>query len=94
MKEGGEIHLISRLTDSSWRLEVRDNGPGIPEEIRGRLFEAFSSHGKSNGTGLGLALAKQFIEQHAGTITVVTGPGQGTAFTLELPLEMDIGEVA
>lgn len=62
-----------------------DNGPGIPEAMRGRLFESFATHGKKNGTGLGLAIVKKIVEDHDGTIDVVSAPGAGTTFRVALP---------
>jgi signal transduction histidine kinase len=85
MGPGGEIRFISRVEDGVWHLEVRDTGPGIPDEIMDRLFEPFATHGKATGTGLGLALAKQFVEQHGGCITVQSQRGRGTTFFIEIP---------
>ena len=64
-------------------LSVRDTGPGIAEEVRGKLFELFVST-KVAGGGLGLAIAKQIAEEHGGTISYVTSP-QGTTFTVAIP---------
>ena len=58
------------------RLQVRDNGPGIPEEIRERLFEPFVS-GRSGGSGLGLAIVQRAVEAHRGLVLVDSGPGCG-----------------
>jgi two-component system nitrogen regulation sensor histidine kinase GlnL len=65
-------------------VQIIDNGPGIPEEIRERIFYPLVS-GRSNGTGLGLALAQTFVQQHHGSIEVTSRPGQ-TCFALRLPL--------
>ena len=69
------------------RILVRDNGPGIPEEIRDRIFEPFQSLGSKKGLGLGLAIARQFTEAHGGTLTFATEAGRGTAFCISLPQE-------
>lgn len=85
MGRGGRFTLhVAKLGD---RLVFRmsDTGPGIPEEIRGRLFESFATHGKAEGTGLGLAIVKRIAEEHGGTITFKTGAGKGTTFLLALP---------
>lgn len=61
-----------------------DDGPGIPEEIRGRIFESFTTHGKKGGTGLGLAIVRKIVEDHGGTVSVESEPGH-TVFTIVLP---------
>ena len=65
-------------------FRVRDNGPGIPEPMRARLFEPFATFGKAGGTGLGLAIVQQIVEAHDGRIRVDTSP-RGTTFTVTLP---------
>jgi signal transduction histidine kinase len=79
------------VTIRSWRagsvvtIEVVDNGPGIPERIRPRLFEAFQSAARAGGAGLGLAIASELIRAHGGTINLAaTGP-QGTIFEVIVP---------
>ncbi len=78
------------VTLRSWRegtvvtIEVKDNGPGIPERIRPKLFEAFQSAG-SGGTGLGLAIAAELVRAHGGDVKLhSTGP-EGTCFTVTVP---------
>jgi two-component system nitrogen regulation sensor histidine kinase GlnL len=66
------------------QIEVIDNGPGIPSEIAGEVFEPFVS-GRENGTGLGLALVSKIISEHAGWISVETVPGR-TCFRISLPV--------
>src|SRR5688572_12664024 len=69
------------------RIQVRDTGPGIPEEIRERLFEPFVS-GRPGGSGLGLAIVQRAVEAHRGLVLVESGPGAGTIFTIFLPARM------
>ena len=63
-----------------------DNAGGVPAEIEGRLFESFATHGKAEGTGLGLAVVKKIVGDHHGTIRVDNRPGEGVTFRLRLPL--------
>ena len=66
-------------------LAIADNGPGVPESIRDRIFYPLVS-GREGGTGLGLTLAQTFVAQHNGTIECESEPGR-TVFTILLPLE-------
>ena len=70
--------------DHAVRLTVSDDGPGIPDDIRERLFEPFVS-GRAGGTGLGLAIVQRAIEAHRGAVLVDSAPGSGTTFTIYLP---------
>jgi two-component system sensor histidine kinase FlrB len=65
-------------------IEVADQGPGVPEDSRNKIFEAFYT-GKTQGTGLGLAVVRRVIEQHNGTISVEANPGGGALFRAEIP---------
>ena len=70
-------------------LVVADEGPGVPEEVKGRIFEPFATYGKKKGTGLGLAVAQRFVEDHGGRVELLSGPfppASGAAFRLVLPL--------
>jgi signal transduction histidine kinase len=60
----------------------------MDERTRARIFEPFFTT-KKKGTGLGLAIARQIVEQHGGAIRVESAPGEGTRFTIELPLSPD-----
>ena len=84
MPEGGKLTVICDKVGDRLVFTVQDSGPGIPLELRGRLFELFAT-GKKGGTGLGLAIVKKILDDHHGTIHVETGP-TGTTFVLELPL--------
>lgn len=68
-------------------IEVEDNGPGMTENVRSRLFEPYFST-KTNGTGLGLAIVKRIISDHQGFIRIHSAPGDGTKFTIELPINL------
>jgi len=65
-------------------LRVSDNGPGIPEDVRERLFEPFVT-GRVGGTGLGLAIVQRAVEAHRGLVLVDTKVGRGTTFTVYFP---------
>jgi two-component system, NtrC family, sensor kinase len=67
-------------------VEVKDDGPGIEDEARGRLFDPFFST-KTGGTGLGLALTHQIVKDHGGDIQVTSPPGAGATFVVRLPAE-------
>lgn len=85
--DGGEIRLEADKPDEgTLELRVTDNGPGIPEEIRGTIFEPFVTAGKKQGMGLGMAIAKTIVEAHGGTISFVTETGKGTTFAIRLPV--------
>lgn len=86
MGEGGHFTWRVAERDGKLVLECSDDGPGIPEEIRGRLFESFATHGKQDGTGLGLAMAKRIVEAHEGAIECNSVAGQGATFVITLPL--------
>jgi signal transduction histidine kinase len=82
----GEIPHGTNL-EHAVRLQVRDNGPGIPPEIRDRLFDPFVSS-RPGGTGLGLAIVQRAVEAHRGLVLVDSAPGTGTTFTIFLPARM------
>jgi len=84
-KGGGRVQImVDRRDDGALILTVSDDGPGIPDEIRAKLFAPFATHGKEGGTGLGLAVVRTIVEDHGGSVSVESEPGQ-TTFTLVLP---------
>ncbi len=85
--EGGHITLVASREGDDIVFTVSDDGPGIPEEIRGRLFDAFVSKGKAGGSGLGLAMVRKIVEEHHGSVSYESGPGIGTRFELRIPIE-------
>ncbi len=70
-------------------IEVRDNGSGMDEKTKQRLFSPFFSSKGGKGTGLGLLVTRKIIEEHSGTIDVATSLGNGTAFTIRLPYKIE-----
>lgn len=84
-KSGGAITINATLDDDGLSLDVSDTGPGIPEEVRHNLFEAFSTHGKEKGLGLGMAITHSIVTAHDGTLTFETQTGKGTVFHIHLP---------
>ena len=68
-------------------FEVTDNGTGMDDEVKSRLFSTFFSTKGAKGTGLGLLVTSKLIEEHKGTIQVASTLGEGTTFTFKLPFE-------
>jgi len=90
LPHGGNLWVRSRMVPevSSVQLEVQDDGVGIPAEILPNLFEPFfTTKEKGHGVGLGLAISKGIAERHRGRIDVESKPGQGTKFTITLPVD-------
>ena len=68
-------------------MDVEDTGPGIPDEIRDRIFEPFfTTKPVGQGTGLGLSLCHGIVEGHGGTLSLISEPGEGAIFRVELPV--------
>jgi two-component system, NtrC family, sensor kinase len=90
-RSGGHIHVATRYLEGFHmaEIEISDNGIGMSEEIIGRIFDPFYTN-KETGTGLGLAITHGIIQQHNGTISVVSRVGEGSTFTIRLPF--DCGE--
>lgn len=85
MSDGGTISVYVRAEGMSVVVGVDDQGGGIPEEVRSRIFDPFFST-KGEGTGLGLAITRQIVEAHGGSIAVEPREGGGTSFRLLLPI--------
>jgi signal transduction histidine kinase len=84
------VRVWSERRGGAVRLSVRDQGPGIPDDFRDRIFEKFSQADASTtrekgGTGLGLHIARRFIEHMHGRIGYESEPGRGSTFWIELP---------
>jgi GAF domain-containing protein len=96
--EGGRIRIDARQSDGAVEISVSDTGIGIAPDDLPKIFEEFRQVGsdyahKSEGTGLGLTLAKKFVELHGGRIWVESAPGKGSTFTFTLP-EMPLSRAA
>ena len=84
MPEGGTIHASVTATEGCVSLTIRDEGPGVPPEIREQIFNPFFTT-KAKGTGLGLAKVQRVAESHGGSASCTSEPGGGASFTLTLP---------
>jgi signal transduction histidine kinase len=88
---GGEVDVRAMRVNGELRVAVADTGPGIAPEDRERIFEEFQQSetggAHQEGTGLGLALSKRFVELHGGRIWVESEVGSGSTFTFALPME-------
>jgi signal transduction histidine kinase len=87
MPSGGTLRVVTRRCDEppGALVELTDTGPGIPPDVRERLFQPFFTT-KATGTGLGLAIVRRTVEAHSGHITFESPPGGGTTFRVVLPL--------
>jgi signal transduction histidine kinase len=82
----GTLLVEARRVGEVLQIAVQDSGPGIPDEIADNLFDPFVSYGKPSSTGLGLAICKQIVEAHGGTIGLAPSPDGGARFVVELPV--------
>lgn len=84
-----QLRFIARAEEgaegSHVRLDVRDDGPGLPPRARDTLFQPFAGSAKPGGTGLGLAIAREVLQAHGGDIRLLSSTGEGTCFRLILP---------
>ncbi|MHC4480040.1 MAG: ATP-binding protein [Planctomycetota bacterium] len=87
--EGGQARVRAEVPQDAGRLivTVEDDGSGMSQEVRERLFEAFYTTKGGRGTGLGLALVHKIVQEHAGSIEVDSEPGQGASFRVSIPVE-------
>lgn len=88
MHDGGNFTIVSTQTEETLTLEFKDDGPGIPSDLQGNLFDPFTTSGKKGGTGLGLAIVKKIVDEHQGTIAFSSSTETGTCFTVTLPLNI------
>lgn len=88
MPNGGVLVFAMDAGPAEVTFAVADTGPGIPEHLRSTLFEPFVTHGKSSGTGLGMAITKAVVDAHRGRISVSSEAGRGTRFEITIPREV------
>ncbi|MBK3393267.1 GHKL domain-containing protein [Psychrobacter sp. M9-54-1] len=92
-KPDGKIEVRTRADDNHVYIDVSDNGKGMSAEVLNQIFEPFfTTKGAREGTGLGMAISQQIMEQHNGDIKAVSTEGVGTTFTLTLPIDNDLTE--
>ena len=85
MPEGGSVTVSTHEELADVRLEIRDTGTGMPEEVRLRCFEPFFTTKGEGGTGLGLAMVYGTVERHGGVMEIESAVGEGTTFIIRLP---------
>ena len=88
MPKGGDLTITAKQIDGLVEVGFSDTGVGISDEDIGKIFEPLFTT-KARGTGLGLSICQLIVSQHQGTIDVTSEPGQGTIFTVRLPLSLD-----
>jgi signal transduction histidine kinase len=84
MKSGGELRLESAMNEDQAEIRISDTGPGIPEEMREKIFRLYFTT-KQGGSGIGLAMAYRIVQLHDGSVDFISQPGAGTTFILHLP---------
>ena len=87
-ERGGRLRISAELTSTFLAIEVADTGPGIPEQVRTRLFEPFAGSSKADGNGLGLAICREILRAHGGEIELLGTSEHGTIFRLRLPARL------
>jgi len=85
MPDGGEMIITTRKDPEGAAIEITDTGIGIERDLLPRVFAPFFST-KKEGSGLGLSLTRRIVQEHGGEIEVKSEPGQGTLFTIRIPL--------
>ena len=87
IKESGVIYIFLSKSDDWIKLEVKDEGAGIPKKIISRIFDPFfTTKDVGKGAGLGLSICQTIVEKHNGSITVQSEPNKGSTFTVQLPI--------
>jgi hypothetical protein len=86
MPQGGNFYVITKREGDKIRIELKDNGLGIPDSLKDRIFEPFMTHGKKQKSGLGLAIAEKIIKEHNGMIWTESDLGEGAVIIIVLPV--------
>jgi hypothetical protein len=85
MPDGGELRFESLATEESAEIRISDTGPGIPPDLREKIFRLYFTT-KKEGSGIGLAMTFRIVQLHDGTIDFTSEPGKGTTFFIRLPM--------
>jgi len=85
MPNGGTLTVTTEDAGGMVRVDFKDTGTGMPEEVKRRIFEPFVTYGKKHGTGLGMAIVKKVMDDHKGKIDIETELGKGTTMRLYFP---------
>jgi two-component system sensor histidine kinase PilS (NtrC family) len=93
MPDGGALVVRGRLGEGSYRMEFVDNGSGMTESQRARLFQPFQSF-FDGGSGIGMAIVYRIVQEHGGRVEVASRPGEGTAIKVSLPLHAPAAALA
>jgi signal transduction histidine kinase len=83
---GGRVRVSFERDGTMLVVQLVDNGPGVPERLRPRLFQPFAGSGRSGSTGLGLAIARELAQAHGGDLRLVQSGTEGSVFELRLPV--------
>ncbi len=86
MPNGGTLSVSTAEQDGMVKIDFRDTGTGMPEEVKRKIFEPFVTYGKKHGTGLGMAIVKKVMDDHKGKIEIESELGKGTTIRLLLPI--------
>jgi signal transduction histidine kinase len=94
VSDHGEVCISTRLDQDSVIVAISDTGSGIPEDYLSRIFDPFfTTKPVGEGTGLGLSISYGIIERHRGTISVESQVGEGTTFTVRIPISLNLLEL-
>ena len=86
LKNQGTFRFSAEMKGNQACIRLADNGGGIPEQLREKIFQPFFTQGKSQGFGLGMSITKKIVDDHSGKITMESKVGQGTTFVVSIPV--------
>ena len=86
MPRGGELTLATRVNGPNLEVSISDTGQGMTPEVKANIFQPYFTT-KEKGTGLGLAICQNILEEHGGCLIADSVPGQGSTFTIQIPIE-------
>jgi signal transduction histidine kinase len=90
MEGEGTLTITTGMENERMYIRIKDTGKGMTEEVKNRIFEPFyTTKEVGHGTGLGLSISYGIIEKHRGTIHVISEPGKGSEFIIDLPVSQD-----